>query len=301
MNAKPAALWPPAIGVISMTYARPFTAAQLPLFGRMRAAGMDFCELLVPEENELDPAEAGRAARDAGLSIVLAARVNTDRDLASDDPAARTGGVAYLRRCVDVAVACGADLVGGPLYGTPLVFAGRPPRPFDGPERAERVARVVDGLRQGGAYARQKGVRLAIEPLNRFETDFCNTGRQASELARQVGCPAVGVMLDTFHMNMEENDLPEAIRDAAPHLMHFQANENHRGFLGTGHLDWPPICRALFGIGYAGAVTLEPFRRTDHALSVPLAQWKPPAFDEDADLRRSGDFLRAALHAAARS
>ncbi|HEY2132761.1 MAG TPA: sugar phosphate isomerase/epimerase family protein, partial [Acetobacteraceae bacterium] len=139
------------------------------------------------------------------------------------------------------------------------------------------------------------------EPLNRFETDFCNTGRQACRLAQLVDNPAVGVMLDTFHMNMEENDLPEAIRNAAAYLMHFQANENHRGFLGTGHLDWPTICRALFDIKYAGVITLEPFRRTNHDLSVPLAQWKPPAYDEDEDLRHSGAFLRATLHAVARS
>jgi D-psicose/D-tagatose/L-ribulose 3-epimerase len=294
-------MWAPKIGVISMTYARPITAAHFPLFARMRVAGMDFCELLVPEEDEVDPAAAGRAAKAAGLSLVLAARVNVDRDLASDSPAARMAGVAYLRRCVDVAVACDANLVGGPLYGTPLVFAGRPPRPLDAAQRAERVARVVDGLREGGAYAARHGVRLAVEPLNRFETDFCNTGRQAVELVTQVASPAVGVMLDTFHMNIEENDLAEAIRHAAPQLMHFQANENHRGFLGTGHLDWPTICRALFDIRYAGLITLEPFRRTDHSLSVPLAQWKPPAYDEDDDLRHSGAFLRAALHAAGRS
>jgi D-psicose/D-tagatose/L-ribulose 3-epimerase len=293
--------WNPPIGVISMTYARPFTAAHFPLFARMRKAGMDFCELLVPEDDELDPREAARAAKDAGLSLVLAARVNVERDLASDNETARQGGVAYLRRCVDVAVACGAGIVGGPLYGTPLVFAGRPPRPFDAAQRAERVARVVAGLQDAGAYAAQHGVRLAVEPLNRFETDFCNTGRQALALVEQVGSPAVGIMLDTFHMNMEENDLPEAIRQAAPHLIHFQANENHRGFLGTGHIDWPPICRALYEIGYAGPITLEPFRRTDHGLSVPLAQWKPPAYDEDADLMHSGALLRAALHAAGRS
>jgi D-psicose/D-tagatose/L-ribulose 3-epimerase len=293
--------WLPKIGVISMTYARPISAEHFPLFARMRAAGMDFCELLVPEDDEVDPAAAGRAAREAGLSIVLAARVNVDRDLASDNPASREAGVAYLRRCVDVAVACGADLVGGPLYGTPLVFAGRPPRPFDAAQRAERIERVVDGLRQGGAYAEQHGVRLAVEPLNRFETDFCNTGRQAVDLVQRVGSKAVGIMLDTFHMNMEENDIAEAIRYAAPQLMHFQANENHRGFLGTGHLDWPTICRTLFDIRYAGVITLEPFRRTDHGLSIPLAQWKPPAYDEDEDLRHSGAFLRAALHAAARS
>ena len=293
--------WMPEIGVISMTYARPITAAEFPLFARMRAAGMEFCELLVPEEDEVDPAAAGAAAKQAGLSLVLAARVNVDRDLASDNPAAREAGVAYLRRCVDVAKACGADLVGGPLYGTPLVFAGRPPRPLDAGQKAERIARVVDGLQQGGAYAERHGVRLAVEPLNRFETDFCNTGRQAVDLVTRVASKAVGIMLDTFHMNMEENDLCESIRHAAPVLMHFQANENHRGFLGTGHIDWPSICRTLFDIRYDGVITLEPFRRTDHSLSVPLAQWKPPAYDEDDDLRHSGNFLRAALHAAARS
>ncbi len=293
--------WMPKIGVISMTYARPITAAHVPLFQRMKAAGMDFCELLVPEADEVDPAEAGAAARAAGLSVVLAARVNVDRDLASDDPASRAAGVAYLRRCVDVAVAMGTDLVGGPLYGTPLVFAGRPPRPFDAAQRAERIARVVDGLRDAGAYAERHKVRLAVEPLNRFETDFCNTGRQAVALVKQVGSPAVGVMLDTFHMNMEEDDMYLALRHAAPHLMHFQANENHRGYLGTGHIDWTGICRTLFDIGYPGVITLEPFRRTDHSLSVPLAQWKPPVLDEDDDLRHSANLLRGLLHAAAHS
>jgi D-psicose/D-tagatose/L-ribulose 3-epimerase len=144
-------------------------------------------------------------------------------------------------------------------------------------------------------------VRLAVEPLNRFETDFCNTGRQAVALVEQVGSPAVGIMLDTFHMNMEENDMEEALRHAAPQLMHFQANENHRGFLGTGHINWGTICRTLYDIKYPGVITLEPFRRTDHSLSVPLAQWKPPAYDEDDDLRHSANYLRGVLHAVSRS
>ena len=294
------AAWLPKVGVISMTYARPFTVAHYPLFERMKRAGMDFCELLVPEEGELDPAEAGRAAADAGLSLILAARVNLTRDLASVDSAARAAGVAYLRRCVDIAVAAGASIVGGPLYGTPLVFAGRAPAPIPEEERAARVERVVAGLRAAGAHAASRGVRLAVEPLNRFETDFCNTARQAVALVREVASPAVGVMLDTFHMNMEEDDLAAAIRATAAQLIHFQANENHRGFLGTGHLDWPAIARALAEIDYAGAVTLEPFRRTDDRLSVPLAQWRPPARDEDADLAHSAALLRTALHAARR-
>jgi D-psicose/D-tagatose/L-ribulose 3-epimerase len=288
------------IGVISMSYARPFTPAQFPLFARMKAAGMDFCEMLVPEEGEIDPAVAGSAARDAGLFLQLAARVNPQRELASDDASARVAGVDYLRRCIDIAVACGVTVVGGPLYGSPLVFAGRAPSPIDEAARRERVKRVTEGLRAAAEFAKGSGVRFAVEPLNRFETDFCNTARQAMALCTLVDHASVGIMLDTFHMNIEEDDLAQAIRLAGPLLIHFQANENHRGFLGTGHVDWLPICRALAEIDYQGAITLEPFRRTGHLLSLPLAQWRPPSHDEDADLRASGDFLRGALHAAGR-
>lgn len=288
------------IGVISMSYARPFTAAHFPLFARMLRAGMDFVELLVPEEGELDPAAAGAGAREAGLFVVLAARLSLQRDLASDDSASHAAGVAYLKHCVDIAVTMGAKIVGGPLYGTPLVFAGRAPAPIEEAQRLARIERVVCGLREAGAYAAAHGVVLAIEPLNRFETDFCNTARQGVELVRAVASPAVGIMLDTFHMNMEEDDLAQAIREAGAHLAHFQANENHRGFIGTGHIDWPAICRALAEISYSGPITLEPFRRTDDRLSVPLAQWRPPTHDEHADLAYAGALLRGCLHAAAR-
>ena len=107
--------------------------------------------------------------------------------------------------------------------------------------------------------------------------------------------PAVGVMLDTFHMNMEESDLARAIRQTGDRLFHFQANENHRGFVGSGHIDWPPIARALVDIGYAGPIVLEPFRRDDEDAGVTLAQWRAPARDEDAELAASIDYLKATM------
>ncbi|MDA8049527.1 MAG: sugar phosphate isomerase/epimerase [Rhodospirillales bacterium] len=287
------------IGVISMSYARPFGPEHFFLFPRMRASGMDFCELLVPEPDEFDPEAARTVANAAGLFLLFAVRVNASRDLSSPDPAVHAAAIAYLCAAVDVASAAGARIVGGPLYGSPLVFAGRAPMPIGEPERAARIARVTEGLRVAGAYAAERGVTLAIEPLNRFETDFCNLAAQAAELARAVASAAVGVMLDTFHMNMEEDDLPAAIRAVGSALVHFQANENHRGFLGTGHIDWAAIARALAAIGYAGPITLEPFRRRDRRLSAPLAQWRPPEVDEDADLAASAAFLRGVLHAAA--
>jgi D-psicose/D-tagatose/L-ribulose 3-epimerase len=176
-----------------------------------------------------------------------------------------------------------------------MVFAGRAPAPVSEDERARRIDRVVAGLRRAGATATGAGVRFAIESLNRFETDIANTTGHSLALAEAVGSPAVGVMLDTFHMNMEDPSIPEAIRRAGTRMFHFQANENHRGFVGSGHIDWPAVARALVAVGYKGPITLEPFRRDDERPGVPLAQWRAPQKDEDGRLKSSVAYLRAAL------
>jgi D-psicose/D-tagatose/L-ribulose 3-epimerase len=283
------------IGIISMFYARPFGREHFALFPRMKRAGCDFIELLVPEPGELDFKETRAALKDNGLGIVLAARVNNTRDLASADAAAHVAGMDYLDECVRVAEALGADLVGGPLYGAPMVFAGRAPAPVSEDERVRRIERVVTGLRRAGKTAALAGVRLAIEPLNRFETDIANTTGHALALAESVESPAVGVMLDTFHMNMEDPSIPDAIRRAGSRMFHFQANENNRGFVGSGHIDWPAVARALVAVGYKGPITLEPFRRDDERPGVPLAQWRAPQKDDDGRLKASVEFLRATL------
>ncbi|GAU85105.1 sugar phosphate isomerase/epimerase [Bosea sp. BIWAKO-01] len=289
------------IGVISMFYARPFTREHFGCFQRMKRAGADVVELLVPEPGELDLGETRAAIADAGLSCVLAARVNLNRDLASADAGAHHAGVTYLETCVDVAAALGAAIVGGPLYGAPLVFAGRAPAPVDDDERKRRIDAIVAGLSQAGKRAAESGVQFGVEPLNRFETDICNTTRHALEIVERVSNPAVGVMLDTFHMNMEEFDLTDAIRQAGSKLLHFQANENNRGFVGSGHIDWPTIARALRDVAYRGPIVLEPFRRRDERAGTPLAQWRAPTENEDEPLAASIAFLKAALAFAGRT
>src|SRR2546425_6002280 len=165
------------IGIISMQYNRPFTAADFPQFDRWKAAGYDFVELLVPEPAELNLAAARRALSDAGLGVVLAARVNLERNLTSDDPGRRKAGGEYLRYCAETAQALGASVVGGPLYGNPLVFAGRAPHPVSEGMRKARVEWCVEGLRKGGDAASAAGIQFAGEPLNRFETDIVNSTR----------------------------------------------------------------------------------------------------------------------------
>ncbi|MGQ3213481.1 sugar phosphate isomerase/epimerase family protein [Shinella sp.] len=281
------------VGLISMQYARPFTAEHFPLFSEMRRLGYDFVELLVPEPGELDLAETRRALEAAGIGVVLAARVNLQRNLSSDDPAAHRAGIDYLKYTADCAAALGATIVGGPLTGNPLVFAGRPPQPVSEEERLARKARCVAGLKEAGDHAAARDIVLAVEPLNRFESDVLCTTQQAIELLDAVEHPAVQLMLDTFHMHMEEASIAEAIRLGGKRIVHFQANENHRGFPGTGATDWVAVFRALHGVGYEGPVSLEPFRRNDDRFGVPFAQWRPPHEDESERLAASAEFIKS--------
>ena len=213
------------IGIISMQFARPFTRSDLPYFAKARDLGFDFMELLVPEpDDDLTASDVRHAAEDAGLFVVLAARVNPQRSIASDDAAARQGGHDYLLRAVDVAAEMGARIVGGPLYGEPMVFAGRPPVPRTDDDIAARAARTVEGFVAVAPHAEVAGVTLAVEALNRFETDILSTTRQACEVVDAVNNPAFKLMLDTFHMNMEDRSIPDAIRMAGTRIAHFQAH-----------------------------------------------------------------------------
>jgi D-psicose/D-tagatose/L-ribulose 3-epimerase len=281
------------VGLISMQYARPFTAEHFPLFSKMRSLGYDFVELLVPEPGELDLAQTRRALEAAGLGVVLAARVNIQRNLSSEDPAAQRDGIDYLKYAADCAAALGAAIVGGPLTGNPLVFAGRAPQPVTEEERIARKTRSVAGLQEAGDHAAGREVMLAVEPLNRFESDVLCTTQQAIELLDAVDHPAVQLMLDTFHMHMEEASIAEAVRLGGSRVVHFQANENHRGFPGTGATDWVEVFRALHDIGYNGPISLEPFRRNDDRFGVPFAQWRPPHEDESERLAASVEFVKS--------
>jgi D-psicose/D-tagatose/L-ribulose 3-epimerase len=288
------------VGIISMQFVRPLSMANLKLFEVIRKLGFDFVELLMPEpEDGLDLKEVRRALEDCALDIVLAARLNAARSIADADDGAGRGGLDYLTTCIDAAAELGAKIVGGPLYGGPLVFAGRAPSPISDDQMRRTFDRCVERLAIAADAAEKADLRLALEPLNRFETDVVSTTSQAIELVDAVGSPALGLLLDSFHMNIEEPSIPDAIRQAGARIVHFQANENHRGFPGTGHLPWADIGRALHDVGYAGPVSLEPFRRDDDRFALPIAQWRAPHDDESERLRESLAFIRSTLRMAA--
>jgi D-psicose/D-tagatose/L-ribulose 3-epimerase len=162
-------------------------------------------------------------------------------------------------------------------------------------ERARETALLVEVLASLAAYAEPRGVCLCVEPLNRFETSMLNLVSQAAEVVDRVGSPACGLLLDTFHMNIEERSLGEAISAAGPRLRHFHACENDRGAPGSGHVPWAEVARALRDVGYDGPVVIESFTSKVQSIARAAAIWRPLAESQDALARDGLAFLRRLL------
>ena len=170
------------------------------------------------------------------------------RDLLHEDPYVRLGSVQYVKDCLSFVAALDGKIV------TVVPSTVGKIVPMASPEDEWRWA--VDGLKECQEHAEEVGVRIGLEPLNRFETYFLNRCEQALALADAVGGNC-GVALDTFHMNIEESDLLEAIHLAGDRLVDFHVADNNRMPPGLGALDWDAIVRALQAIGYQGHLTAE--------------------------------------------
>jgi D-psicose/D-tagatose/L-ribulose 3-epimerase len=278
-------------GIITLTWCSPFTTARLDLFKRIASLGYDSVEIFLENEGDLDYQRAREELARVGLAVSVCVQINTARDVSHADREVRRDGVRYLRHCVDAVAGMGGSLVGGPLYGDQIFYGGAAASLRDLSEARALRRRAVDSLREVAEYAGERDVRLAIEPLNRFETSLLCLADQAGELVDEIGSAAVGVQLDTYHMNIEEADLAAAVRATGSHLVHFHANENHRGLPGTGHIPWTDVGTALRDVSYAGAIVAEPFRRAPAELGQSLALWRPPA-DEAAEDKAAGEALR---------
>ncbi|MBO8140717.1 MAG: sugar phosphate isomerase/epimerase [Firmicutes bacterium] len=182
------------------------------------------------------------------------------RDLSHPDADVRNRAVAYLQACVDLALALGARSVNVIPTG---VFRTRPVRAEATEElwtkaSQEEWKHAVDSIRRAADYAQQRGVYLAIEPINRYETYLVNNVEQALRFIEDVGSDAVRLQLDTFHMQMEEADPAEAVRKAAARLVNVHLADSNRRAVGDGQFNFRAVLDALRFIGYKGPLTLEP-------------------------------------------
>jgi D-psicose/D-tagatose/L-ribulose 3-epimerase len=276
------------IGISSFLLASPFTDDDTHFFEYARDIGFEVFEVCVEDPGRLSAGPLVEAARRTGLRISVCGAFGPDRDISHEGPAQRARGVEYLKACIDLAAAVGSPHVAGPMYS-----ATGKARLLAPEQREQQRAWAVQSLRETADYAAEQGVRLAVEPLNRFETDLVNTVEQGLDLCRRTGRANVGLMLDTFHMNIEEKNLAEAITRAGDRLFHMQVAENDRGTPGSGHVPWDEVFGALDAVGYNGSIVIESFLPTVAEIARAVSLWRPVAASMDALARDGYAFVRA--------
>ena len=277
-------------GASTFIWASPFDDSRLDLCRHVAELGFDTIEACLEDPAALSADRLASAAAEAGVEVSVCGAFGPERDVSHEDAAIRASGLAYLRACVDLAARVRAPYVAGPMYS-----ATGKARLLPEAERRRQRDAAAESLREAADYAGARDVGLAIEPLNRFETDLVNTVEQGLDLCARIDRPNVGLLLDTFHMNIEEKSLADAIRAAGRLLFEFHACENDRGDAGqrSRTFDWESAVEALNEIGFDG--TRSPSRPSPPrrgASPAAAAMWRPLAPTPDALAADGLRFLR---------
>ncbi len=278
-------------GVNTWVWVSPLTTDELRrLAPQVRGMGFDWIEVPLEGLSDLDYRVGAQIIAEQGLGVSTCAAMGPDRDLIHPDAAIQQNGMDYIRGCIDATQALGATNLVGPIYSA----VGRVWQQT-ADERAKDVDTLVRNLRTLAEYAGDRGVVLGIEPLNRFETSFINIASQVIEVVDRVGHPSCQIMLDTFHMNIEEKSLGDAIRAAGPRLCHLHACENDRGAPGSGNVTWDAVAQALRDINYDGPVVIESFTNKVKSIARAAAIWRPFEASQDALAQNGVNFLKKLL------
>jgi D-psicose/D-tagatose/L-ribulose 3-epimerase len=269
------------------------TEANVPVLGRLKAAGYDGVEIPLFEGNEAHYRGLGRILRDEGLGATTVTVIPSGRSCIAADAATRAKGLDHLKWAIACSRELGADVCAGPFHQPLGEFSGKGPT-------VEEVQHCVDVHRKAAEIAAAAGVKLSVEPLNRFECYFLNSADQAAALVREVGQPNYGYLYDTFHFNIEENDPVAAVARTARAINHVHISENHRGTPGDGHIAFGAVIAALCAAGYDGWLTVEAFGSALPDLAAATKIWRP-LFDRPEDVYLGAiDTMRAGLAAAGR-
>ncbi len=242
-----------------------------------KETGFDLIELSSMDLGRIDTDFTRRELERAGLGATMSFGLDASQDVSSDDPERVRAGEQQLLRGVTIARDVGATHVCGILYSAFQKYAV--------PTTADGVSRSIEVVRRVAEKAAESGVVLGMEVVNRYETNMLNTAAQAVEYVKRVGMANVKVHLDCYHMNIEEADVAAAIVGTGEHLGYFHTGDSHRGYLGSGSIDFTPVFRALVASGYDGPITFESFSSTvvGQPLEGILGIWRN-LWDDGRDL-----------------
>ncbi|PPF79563.1 epimerase [Subtercola sp. Z020] len=280
------------LGVHALVFSGGTTPAEVDYaIEQTKAAGYDVLELSLQDAQALDTGHARAALEAAGLGVVCSRGLTFDADISSEDTAVVARGAELLRASVQAVHELGGSLLTGALYsafgnyGRSLTAAGR--------------ANAVSVLQDVAREAQGVGMTLGLEVCNRYETNVVNTAEQALALADDIGEDNVTVHLDSYHMNIEEDDFVRPFALVGDRLGYVHIGENHRGYLGSGHLDFTTFFHSLADIGYTGGITFESFSSAvvSQTLSTDLSIWRNLWNDGPALAKHAHTFITNALEA----
>jgi D-psicose/D-tagatose/L-ribulose 3-epimerase len=233
-----------------------------------KEAGYDLIELPVFQPAEMDVPAIARALEANDLGVTCSLGLGFDNDINSEDPGSVARGEQTLNDALSAARDMGSTYLGGVIFSALGPYSTMP--------TAGGRRNSVTVIRRLAERAAASGITLGLEFVNRYESNLLNTSAQTVEYIAEVGSPNVVVHLDSYHMNIEEADFRQPVLDAGDRLGYVHIGENHRGYLGQGHIDFAQLFGALAEVGYDGVITFESFSSAvvSPDLSLTLRIWR---------------------------
>jgi D-psicose/D-tagatose/L-ribulose 3-epimerase len=254
------------IGISAFAWTANFRSSHLELLPAMKELGLNGIEIPMFDPERLPIDNIRRAFEKNDLDCTVCAILPPGINPISPEKEIRRISIEHLKRCIDAAAAMGAKLLGGPLFA-PIGYL-----PEHRPT-GDEWAWAIEVFQALSSVLEATNMQLSIEPVNRAETFFLRTAEAAAQLCESVGDSHIGVTIDTFHANIEERSVPDAIRSLGRHLRHIHASENDRGPLGRGHVPFDEIVSTLREVDYQGYVMIEGFGYTADEPDSPGYLW----------------------------
>lgn len=274
-------------GVSTWLWQSPFTSESISLFPKIKAMGFDVVEIPVEDPKLIDGAVVKQALKDNDLKPTVCGVFGPTKDLTSDDVSLHENCFDYVEQCFELCSLLEVDFLAGPMYSA----VGKA-RMVSEEQRKIEWQLAVKNLQKVCKIANGFGQSIALEPLNRFESDLVNTAEDVMRLVTDINQPNAKVLLDGFHMTIEERNIREAINMVGDKLIHVQVSENHRGVPGTGLTPWNDFKLGLEDINYSGAIVIESFTPEIKELVGAVCIWKHLADSQDEFVSEGIKFLR---------
>jgi len=273
------------IGVHSASFVKDWSEDITPYIIQCKEAGYNCVEVSLLGQTYKNAEKIYHLAKELNIIITCTTGLAQDEDISSDNSEVRMNGIKALKKAIEITSIMGSSILTGVIHCAWGISKSK------GKNKQDKYKYSSDSIKETTSILENKKIKLGIEPLNRYETDFINTVDEGLKLCSLINHPNVGLLLDVYHMNIEEKDISKSIIKAKNKLFHFHVAENDRGIPGTGSIKWEKIFNALKEINYDEYVTLEMFIQANQNTSKDLFTWRNIEEDVFNAISKSFEFL----------